>query len=210
MPAPPPPFSESNGRPLRRVKGVANFISSGTKIVLRHRRRQYGSVIIKRIIHIVLGPSTALHRPFIERCALTNKAVGTMWRVLSKPPQRRQGPEPRPLWLLVGTPSALGHELASRWAPHSLLLRVQLDISKYITEYFDPLKCLSTGFFYLFALIGCWSSTSIGRIIYIILMCAILITRLLWEWEGSARRPVNQLHKLTVLSLTAIAVKSNF
>ena len=43
-----------------------------------------------------------------------NKAVGTIWRALSKPPQRRQGPDPRPLWLLVGTPSAFGPELAYR------------------------------------------------------------------------------------------------
>ena len=35
-------------------------------------------------------------------------------RALSKPPQRRQGPDPRPLWLLVGTPSAFGPELAYR------------------------------------------------------------------------------------------------
>ena len=53
-------------------------------------------------------------RPFyslvqiLKRCTLTNKAVGTIWRALSKPPQRRQGPDPRPLWLLVGTPSAFG------------------------------------------------------------------------------------------------------
>ena len=30
------------------------------------------------------------------------------------PPQRRQGPDPRPLLLLVGTPSAFGPELAYR------------------------------------------------------------------------------------------------
>ena len=59
---------------------------------------------------------------FLKHCTLTNKAVGTIWRDLSKPPQRRQGPDPRPLWLLVGTPLVLGPELASRRAEHSLLL----------------------------------------------------------------------------------------
>ena len=59
-------------------------------------------------------PFTALYRSFLKRCFLTNKAVGTIWRALSKHPQRRQGPDPRPLWLLVGTPSALGHELVYR------------------------------------------------------------------------------------------------
>ena len=34
----------------------------------------------------------------------TNKAVGTVWRAMSEPPYRRQGP-PRPLLLLVETPS---------------------------------------------------------------------------------------------------------
>ena len=51
---------------------------------------------------------------------LTNKAIGTIRRALSKPPQRQQGPDLRPLWLLVGTPSAIRPELASRRAKHSL------------------------------------------------------------------------------------------
>ena len=46
--------------------------------------------------------------------------VGTIWRALSKPPQRRQGPDLRPLWLLVGTPSAIRPELAFSRAEHSL------------------------------------------------------------------------------------------
>ena len=99
---------------LRRVKNESNFISSGSKIVKRLRRRQYDPEIIEKTIGLVLGPFTALYRSFIKRCTLTNKAVGTIWRALSKPPQRRQGPDPRPLWLLVGTPSAFGPELAYR------------------------------------------------------------------------------------------------
>ena len=78
----------------------------------RLRRRQYDPAIIERTIGLVLGPFTALYRSFLKRCTLTNKAVGTIWRTLSKPPQRRQGPDPRPLWLFVGTPSAFGTELA--------------------------------------------------------------------------------------------------
>ena len=105
---------------LRRVKDTPNFISSGSKIVKRLRRRQYDPVIIERTIGLVLGPCTALYRPFLKHCTLTNKAVGTIWRALSKPPQRRQGPDLRPLWLLVGTPSAIGPELAFSRAEHSL------------------------------------------------------------------------------------------
>ena len=68
---------------LRRVKGETNFISSGSKIVKRFRRRQYDPVIIERTIGLVLGPLTALYRWFPKRCTLTNKAVGTIWRALS-------------------------------------------------------------------------------------------------------------------------------
>ena len=63
---------------LRRVKGEANFISSGSKIVKRLRRRQYDTEIIERTIGLVLGPFTALYRSFLKRCTLTNKAVGTI------------------------------------------------------------------------------------------------------------------------------------
>ena len=69
---------------LRRVKGTPNFISLGSKIVKRLRRRQYDPVIIKRTIGLVLGPSIALYEPFLKHCTLTNKAVGTIWRALSK------------------------------------------------------------------------------------------------------------------------------
>ena len=82
---------------LRRVKDTPNFISSGSKIVKRLRRRQYDPVIVERTIGLVLGPYTALYRPFLMRCTLTNKAVGTIRRALSKPPQRRQGPDLCPL-----------------------------------------------------------------------------------------------------------------
>ena len=100
----------------RRVKDEANFITSGSKIVKCLRRRQYYPAIIEGTICLVLGPLQPCvdYRSFLKRCTLTNKAVGTIWRALSKPPQRRQGPDPRPLWLLFGTPSAFGPELANR------------------------------------------------------------------------------------------------
>ena len=105
---------------LRRVKDTPNFISSGSKIVKRLRRRQYDPLIIEKTIGLMLGPCTTLYRLFLERCTLTNEAVGTIWRALSKSPQRRQCLDLRPLWLLVGTPSAIRPELASRRAEHSL------------------------------------------------------------------------------------------
>ena len=63
---------------LRRVKDTPNFISSGSKIVKRIRRRQYDPLIIERTIGLVLGRSTALYRPFLKHYTLTNKAVGTI------------------------------------------------------------------------------------------------------------------------------------
>ena len=60
---------------LRKVKGETNFISSGSKIVKRLRRRQYDPTSIERIICLVLGTFTALYKSFLKRCTLTNKAV---------------------------------------------------------------------------------------------------------------------------------------
>ena len=81
---------------LRGVKGEANLISSGSKIVKRLRRRQYDPAIIERTIGLVLNPCTALYRSFLKRCTLTIKAVGTILRAFFKPL--------RPFRLLVGTP----------------------------------------------------------------------------------------------------------
>ena len=61
---------------LRRVKCEANFVSTGSKIVKRLRRRKYDPVLVKRTIGLVLGPSTALYRSFLKHCIPTNKAVG--------------------------------------------------------------------------------------------------------------------------------------
>ena len=63
---------------LRMVKDTLHFISSGSKIVKRLRRRQYDPVVIERNISLVLGLSTALYRPFLKHCTLTNKAMGTI------------------------------------------------------------------------------------------------------------------------------------
>ena len=116
---------------LRRVKDKPNIISSGSKIVKRLRRRLYDPVIIERTIGLVLGPSTALYEPFQNHCTLTNKVVRTIWRALSKPPQRRHGPDLCPLWLLVGTPSAIRPELAFSRAEHS---RTFSNVAKYIFD----------------------------------------------------------------------------
>ena len=99
---------------LRKVKCEANFVSSDSKILKRLRRLMYDQVIIERM----LCPYTALYRFFLKH--YTNKAVGTIWRDLSKPPQRRQGPDPRRFWLLVATPLVHGPDLASIRAEHSL------------------------------------------------------------------------------------------
>ena len=173
---------------LRRVKGTPNFISSGSKIVKRLRRRQYDPLIIERTIGLVLGPSTALYGPFLKHCTLTNKAVGTIWRALSKPPQRRQGPDLRPHWLLVGTPSAIRPELAFSRAEHSLPYS---DVTIYI---FAILYLLSMLYVYRFL----WPL----RLRWLLVCCLYKEVYLLifkrvsfWlhgccgEWEGWARKP---------------------
>ena len=175
---------------LRRVKDTPDFISSGSKIVKRLRRRQYDPVIIERTIGLVLGPSTALYEPFLKHCTLTNMAVGTIWRALSKPPQRRQGPDLCPLWLLVGTPSASRPELAFSRAEHS---RPYSDVAKYI---FDIYYLLTMLFVYWFL----WPL----RLVWLLVWCLykevyfqIFKCLSFWlhgccrEWEGG---PVNQVN----------------
>ena len=60
---------------LRRVKCEANFVSSGSKIVKRIRRRKYDQVIIARTICLLFGPSTALYRIFLKHCTLTRRWI---------------------------------------------------------------------------------------------------------------------------------------
>ena len=129
---------------LRRIICEANFISSGSKILKRLWRRKYDPVIIERTIGLVHGHSTAFYRSFLKHCTLTNKAVRTLWRDLFKRPQRRQSPDPRPLWLLVGTPLVLGPELASRRAEHILLWRSFFYI--FLIYCFYNLTCLCNNF----------------------------------------------------------------
>ena len=62
----------------RRIRCEANFVTSGSKIVKRLRRRKYDSLIIERTIGLVIGPSTALYKSLLEHCALTNKAIWTI------------------------------------------------------------------------------------------------------------------------------------
>ena len=148
---------------LTRVKSESNFISSCSKIVKRLRRRQYDPVIIERTLGLVLGPFTALYRSFLKRCTLSNMAIGTIWRALSKPPQRRQGPDPRPLWLLVGTPSAFGPELAYRLRVAQPTL---MDVPIFLIYFYITIYVCVPHFYDLSALVGCWSSVYIRRIIY--------------------------------------------
>ena len=67
---------------------------SGSKIVKRLRRLKHAPVIIEITIGLVLGPCTDLY--FRKICTLTYKAMGTVWRDFSTPPQRRQGNDHHP------------------------------------------------------------------------------------------------------------------
>ena len=108
-----------------RLDGLENSQTPSTSEVLASDHRE--------------NMSTALYRSFLKHCTLTNKAVGAISRDLSKPPQRKQSPYPRPLWLLVGTPLILGHELASRRAEHRLVWRMSL---YFMIHCFCHLTCL--------------------------------------------------------------------
>ena len=79
---------EGQRRSEFHLVGLENII----KLLLQ--RRQYDPTIIERTVCVVLGPYTALYRPFLKHWTRTNKGVWITWRALSKPPQRRQGPDP--------------------------------------------------------------------------------------------------------------------
>ena len=64
--------------------------------------------------------------------------------------------------LIVCTPLALGSELASKRAEHSLLWWMSLYIFDIM---FYHLTCLCNNFYVISALVGCWSSAFIRRII---------------------------------------------
>ena len=147
-------------------------------------------MIIERTIGLVLGPFTALYRPFLKHCTLTYKAVGTIWRALSKPLQMRQGPDLCPLWLLVGTPSAIRPELAFSRAEHS---RPYSDVAIYT---FDIWYLLPMLFVYWFL----WPL----RLVWLLVCCpykevylqifkhmSFSIQGCFGEWEGG---PVNQVN----------------
>ena len=135
---------------LRRVKGEANFISSGSKIVKRRASRGL-------TIGLVLGPFTAFCISFLKRCTLTKKT----WRALSS--------EATGSWSLV-------HVIVSQdsfglwtWARvHTARRTAFFNGCPYILLYTIILLYLLVYHIFMTfsALVGCWSSVSMERIIY--------------------------------------------
>ena len=147
---------------LRMVKGEADFISLGSKIVKCLRRCQYDSAIIERIICLILGPNTE------------HSLSVALWL------RRRLGP-----WMgLVLTSS----ETTGPWFPSPLIVsrdffliwtwaRVQTAPS---TTFFNGCPYIFLIYYYislcmfvcvqhfydLSGLVGCWSPVSPRRIIF--------------------------------------------
>ena len=186
---------------LRRVKDTPNFIASGSKKVKRLRRRQYDPLIIERTICLVLGPSTALYIPFLKHCTLTNKAMGTIWPALSKPPQRRQGPDLHTLWLLVGTLSAIRPELAFRRAEHSLSYS---DVTVYIFDIWYLLPMLYVYRFLWPLRLGWMLVCCLYKEVYLqIFKCvSFWLHGCCGKWEGKDSKPVNHTSWVAVVTPT--------
>ena len=91
------------------------------KKYLQEKFSQKVPLIIETTIGLVLGPCTALCRLFLKHCTLTNKAVGTIWRALSKTSSEATG-----CWssspLIVSRDSFSHQDLSSLFsrAEHSL------------------------------------------------------------------------------------------
>ena len=88
--------------------------------------------------------------------------MGTIVRDLSLPPQRRQGPDTRPL-LLVGTHWAIGSELTYKL---HVVLRSVAEAIIFCDIFFITKDVCMLHFYDLSDLIVCWSDVSLRRIIY--------------------------------------------
>ena len=146
---------------LRSVKCEANFVSSGSEIVKRLRRRKYSPVIIERTICLVLGTSTALYRSLLNIALWLTRRWGLYAGTCPNLLRGDKAPDPR-LSLIVSRDS-FSPWLASRRAEHSLLWRMSLYIFDILSYHFTYLRYNFHG---LSALVGCWSSAIIRRIIY--------------------------------------------
>ena len=141
------------------------------------------------------------HVTAVQNVLCWNFICGTIWRALSKPPQRRQGPDLRPLWLLVGTPSAIRPELAFSRAEHSLpysdvtiyiFAILYLSSMLYVYRFLWPLRlgwllvcCLyKEVYLQIFKRVSFWLHGCCG------------------EWEGWARKPVNHTSWVAVVTPT--------
>ena len=103
---------------------AANRCAGGLKKKLFDLRS--GSQRLRHFVGFFNVPVKAPTRASLfNGCTPTNKDVWTVWWDLFKPPQRRQGPDPRPLWLLFVIPYAFGLELAF-WP--RVAVRMSIDI----------------------------------------------------------------------------------
>ena len=95
----------------RKIHIEIQVSCSRVKVTLTNKENFFARSITMEVL------SNEASYSIFETCTTKRSRVllfDTIWRALPKPPQRRQGPDPRPLWLLVGTPSAFGPELAYR------------------------------------------------------------------------------------------------
>ena len=169
-------------------------------------RRQFDPAIIERTIGLVFG-LTALYRSVLKRCKSTEKAVWTILRALSKPPQRRQ-------WSWSPSPLIVSRDSFSIWT----WARVQTALStvyfngrhKIVSIYFyNTLHVCAPHFYDLSTLVGCWSSVYIRKIfIKFLNVCPFAVS-------GKVGYPLTGLTttvgwllllRLTVLSRSAIVV----
>ena len=149
---------------LGEVGGESGFVSSGSRVVERLRRRLCGPGIVGGggllVLCLALLQPCADHSLGVALCLAGRLGLcgGPCLGLLGA-----AGSWSRPLWLLVGTPSAFGPELAYRLRVAQPTL---MDVPIFLI-YFCVAVCVCVSRFCgLSALVGCWSSVSIRRIIY--------------------------------------------
>ena len=115
--------------------------------------------------------------------------------ILSNHPQRRQGPDPRHLWLLVGTSSAFGPELAYR-------LRVAQPTLMDVTIYFWYTFILLCMFVYhIFITSPLWLAVGLHKEDYLQIFKYVpfWLHSFCGKWEGWV--PVNRFNHTTCMDV---------
>ena len=160
---------------------------------------QWSSRGLKVSCVALLQPCTGLSLSIY--CTLTNKAVGTIWRALSEPPQKRQGLifVPSDCYTGLLKPSDLSSFPDGLSTAYPI--RMSLDIFLICNIYY--LCCLCIHFYDLSAWCGCWFVVYIKKVYLQIFKCvSFWLNDYCGELGRWVRKLVNHTSRVAVVTPT--------